>query len=394
MVATPLVDASWHRVQQDTFSSRPDPSTPLDPSSFIPDDTEDTDDADDSGSDWSYQDEEQLVTLDLGTDRIARRALLGYSAGLDQLDPEPTPSASASARTVRSAHHNGGNLDAAKQSNPSTSLSTAGAGDPSSNSGRNGPHLGAGKMLSITGLETATPLMKIDDTVLRGRRMDMFGTEIVLVDQFDPTRPKGYQHRLRPVSPSTLGETRATTSSSTTRTRLLFRPIYDPSSRETAAGDTAAYNALRALVKPSHSQHVSIPTPPSEHEQQAMAGSSLASVTNLSGAELGAGEEWTEPEKRLGRGKYKRKQVPEEEQMIRAAERKIRKAAKAHRKQQEQQQQQEAAAQTAQVQEEESDDVLAQQQHQHQQEQQQRGAVQDETQPMQDAQPPPSFDQS
>ncbi len=130
----------------------------------------------------------------------------------------PAPS---SARTVRGSRGSG--VDSTK----STESSRAKAGSST--------HLGTGKQLSITGLDTSTPLMKINDTLLRGRRMDLFGTEIVLLDEMDPTRPREKQHRLQPVPPSTR-DGRADARSSTTRKRIMFRPIYDPEARETSGG--------------------------------------------------------------------------------------------------------------------------------------------------------------
>ncbi|GAC75151.1 hypothetical protein PANT_14d00063 [Moesziomyces antarcticus T-34] len=295
MSQQPLIDSSWHRAPDDTFSDRPHPQTPFDPSSSASGAV-----SDDGGSDWSYSDTEELVVLDLGEERIARRALLGYSAGLD-VESDNAPTTSRAVRGTRA-----GDID--KRTKRATSSSTT------SRRSTTGPHLGAGKMLAITGLDTSHPLLKIDDTVLRGRRMDMFGTEIVLRDQFDPTRTSE-QHRLEPLPPVGRGQ-RATTRSSTTRTRLVFRPIYDPEQRETA-NDNTHYAALRNLVQ---SDKLVVETV-AEEEQSMLA--------RLQGTPAPA-------EAAEGRGK--RKPISEPEQLIRAAERQVRRAAKL-RQQQEQNEQ-------------------------------------------------------
>lgn len=196
-------------------------------------------------------------------------------------------------------------------------------------------------MLSITGLDTATPLMKVEDTVLRGRRMDLFGSEIVLVDEFDPTKPKGKQHRLQPLPPSTC-DSQASAASSSTRKRILFRPIYDPISRDSASASTAALQALRKLVQPSSTSFVALEKGKQKQttDEDRQGDARLASVANL------LNPQGREAEKGVGRGKYKRKEVSEEEQLIRAAERKVRKAAKEFRKQQ--MEEQEAAASASQ----------------------------------------------
>ena len=179
--------------------------------------------------------------------------------------------------------------------------------------------MGAGKLLSITGLETASPLMKIGDTVLRGKRMDLLGTEIVLVNHVDLTRPKYSQHSLAPLAPTittSSSGSRASTQSSTTRTRLMFRPIYDPSSRITndTASSSGAMAALRTLAKPGSTHVTSLATHDSDANR-----ATLAQLMRPA-AQEGESLETT------GRGKYKRKEISEEEQIIRAAERKVRKA--------------------------------------------------------------------
>ncbi|KAJ9479713.1 TFIIIC_sub6 domain-containing protein [Pseudozyma hubeiensis] len=308
MVPAPIIDSSWHRLPTDSFGAGPSTSTPIDPSSTVPHDS----DAESDSSSWSFSDTEELITLDLGTERIAKRALLGYSGGLDYIDAAPSAAAaSSSTRSVRSTR--------------GTTNTSAEASTNTAQASTNSTHLGAGKHLSITGLDTSTPLMKINDTVLRGSLMQMFGTEIVLKDEFDPTRDKGKQHRLQPISP---GDGRANVDSSTTRKRILFRPLYDPKSRETV-GNEDAYTRLQALAT----------------------GGTLVNVTEASGRStleaLTTDPTVGEAEPGLGRGKYKRKEVSEEEQMIRAAERKVRKAAKEHLEQQQQLQQQQASATAA-----------------------------------------------
>lgn len=309
MAPASIIDSSWHRLPTDTFGAGPSTSTPVDPSSTVSHDSG----AESDSSSWSFSDSEELITLDLGNERIAKRALLGYSGGLDYIDPTPSaPAASSSTRSVRSTRGT---------TNPSAEASTNTAQSAAANS----VHLGAGKHLSITGLDTSTPLMKINDTVLRGSLMQMFGTEIVLKDEFDPTRDKGKQHRLQPIPPA---DGRANVDSSTTSQRILFRPLYDPKSRETV-GNEDAYKRLQALA--TGGTHVNV--------TEASGKSTLEALTT----DPMVGEAESGP----GRGKYKRKEISEEEQMIRAAERKVRKAAKEHLEQQQQLQQQQASATAA-----------------------------------------------
>lgn len=358
MAVEPIIDASWHRLPNDTFSAGPSGSTQLDPTSSVDDDS-------DGGSEWSFTDDEELVTLDLGTERIAKRALLGYSAGLDYEAEPQTATATSSARTVRGSRA-GGDTKAAETSKPSSS------------------HLGAGKQMAITGLDTAQPLLKINDTVLRGRRMDLFGSEIVLTDEFDPTRPRSKQHRLQPVPPSTR-DGRADARSTSTRKRILFRPIYDPTARDTSSGkDGDVYDKLRALARSNQGYVLESNVSKSRAREDDV--QRLASVAGLMGPPDGPS---STPEKGVGRGKYKRKEISEEEQMIRAAERKIRKAAKLHLQQQQEQQERQASSSTApqpeasQVPAPPSDD-----------EHPQRQAEQDAGSSGQDPRPPPSFDQA
>lgn len=397
-VAAPIIDACWHRLPEDTFGAGPSRCTPFDPSSTHSDPASDSD-SNDSGSEWSYQDEEQLITLDLGTDRIARRALLGYSGGLDSADTDqPSLVASGAARTIRGTRTTTNTNSNATEANSRTNAKTTNAGSNSANSGGSAPHLGAGKMLSITGLDTSRPLMKIGDSVLRGSRMDMFGTEIVLCDDFDPTRSKGKQHRLNPIPPSTGAETRANVASSTTRTRLLFRPIYDPTARETGAGEGSNLEALHSLAKSVNPNHIhtatntntntASTTTAGEEWGRADAGR-LASVANLMGV---TSEEATEAQKGIGRGKYKRKEVSAEEQLIRQAERRVRKLAKAHYRQQQEEAQtqaheQQQTQQVPQQQGQASEDL----QQTHQQQQRQEDMPEQEVSGEQS--PPPPFTQ-
>lgn len=294
-MTAPLIDPSWHRVQDDEFGPSPSTRTPLDPSSS----GRGSPTLSDASSTWSYSDHEELITLDLGPDRIARRSLLGYSASLDSdADPSTGSASHSSSRNVRSAR-------------------TGSA--PSKTAGGSAAHIASGKMLSITGLDTASPLLKIGDTVLRGKRMDLFGTEIVLADQYDPTRPREQQHRLNPIPPSVgAGKARASTTSSTTRRRILFRPLYDPSTQQDSESN-ANIAALKKLVRP---KDYLFPT-----RSEGVSGEGAARLANLMGGEVRV------PQTGVGKGKYKRKEISESEAIIRAAERKVRKAAKLHRKQ-------------------------------------------------------------
>ncbi|SOV02166.1 uncharacterized protein UDID_05057 [Ustilago sp. UG-2017a] len=366
MVAS-IIDASWHRMPEDQFGPGPSSSTPFDPSSSTSHHPSSPSDEEDE-SDWSFEDTEELITLDLGPERVARRALLGHSVGLDY-EAESGSVASGSARSIRG--YRGAEAD---KQNKRSAPSRGGATKTSSAQSRGaGPHMGAGKMLSITGLDTPTPLMKIDDTVLRGRRMDLFGTEIVLADDFDPTRPRGNQHRLRPIPPS-INERRANTQSSSTRKRILFRPIYDPKQRENAEENDANLAALRALIKQNPSQiNVEAPGDEDDDDDDDVPLASLCNLTATGDA----------PQRRVGKGKYKRKQVSEEEQIIRAAERKIRKAAKQHIKQQ---QEEEAAAMAQEHGQEQTHGLGSEQQGEYAQEE-------DEMQQIHERQPPPAFHQ-
>ncbi|CDR88467.1 uncharacterized protein SPSC_04294 [Sporisorium scitamineum] len=323
MTVIPIIDSPWHRLPEDTFGAGPSSHTPLDPSSSIPP----ADESDSDGSEWSFCDEEELVTLDLGTERVAKRALLGYSVGLDYVDADPSSAAaSSSARSIRGFRGGGDGVDTDKRTK-------RGADPKAARISSNVSHIGAGKQLSITGLDTSTPLMKINDTVLRGSKMTLFGSEIVLVDHFDPTRPRHSQHRLQPIPPST-SDGRANVSSTSTRRRILFKPIYDPSARETT-NDGEAYAKLRALAKPPGYVLAAEAKQSALEEQQR-----LASIANL----MGSATAPELPQKGVGKGKYKRKEVSAEEQIVRAAERKIRKAAKLHLREQQEREQQDAGA--------------------------------------------------
>ncbi|KIS68679.1 uncharacterized protein UMAG_03251 [Mycosarcoma maydis] len=299
MSCTPIVDASWHRLADDTFDTRPSCSTPLDPASSAAD--AGATDSDVSSS-WSFSDQEELVTLDLGVERIAKRALLGYTVGLDYVDPAPSASAasaaSSSARTVRSSRNTARNTS-------QTSATEACSGAVA--------HIAAGKQLSITGLDSATPLMKINDTVLRGTQMQMYGSEIILKDEFDPTRDRSRQHRLQPIASS---DGRADARSSTTRKRIMFTPLYDPTSQQTVSDANDAYHELRALARNAHHVNLSDPSHCDHPSSQIATGNP------------------TSAQSESARARNKRKDISEEEQIIRAAERKIRKAAKAHFKNQ------------------------------------------------------------
>ncbi len=147
-------------------------------------------------------------------------------------------------------------------------------------------------------------------------------------------------------------------NSSTTRTRILFRPIYDPSSRETSQADKEGYAALRKLAKAPQSYNAAgtvssaaaaerIQAERGGREEQEEEQRRLASLANLMGTDGGEEEDeahrQSTPQKGVGRGKYKRKEYSESEQIIRAAERKVRKAVKELRREQEQQQLEEAA---------------------------------------------------
>ena len=364
MVA-PIIDPTWYRLPSDTFSSTPSSSTPFHLSPTSPSSPDTSSDYD---SDWSYDDEEELLTLDLGTDLIARRALLGYTVGLDSTDPSTSTSTSGAAtssmRTVRGNRSSG--------LNPSTPPPGTTTG------GKNAPHLGAGKLLSITGLNTPTPLMKINDTVLRGRPMEMLGTEIVLGVEYDGEKRK---HRLQPIPP-TAREGRADANSSSTRKRILFRPIYDPASRETGDGKSASYDALRALVKPSP-YHVNIGVEKGkERERDQVA--TLASLMGTSSEAISVGGREGEgvEEKGVGRGKYKRKPIGESEQIIRKAERKIRKAAKLHFRQRMEGQHERGRSTAG------ADDQGDKQRDEHEQEEEREGEER-----LDEPRPPPSFEQ-
>ncbi|EST05008.1 Transcription factor TFIIIC, tau55-related [Kalmanozyma brasiliensis GHG001] len=358
MAVEPIIDASWHRLPNDAFSDGPSSSTPLDPTSSVDDDS-------DGASEWSFTDDEELVTLDLGTERIAKRALLGYSAGLDFVSEPHAATATSSARTVRGSRA-GGDAKATETSKPSSTT-----------------HLGAGKQMAITGLDSAQPLLKINDTVLRGRRMDLFGSEIVLTDEFDPTRPRSKQHQLQPVPPSTR-DGRADARSTSTRKRILFRPIYDPAARETSGGkDGDVYEKLKALARSNQGYVLeSSATRSGARDDDAQR---LASVASLMGPPNGPS---STSEKGVGRGKYKRKGISEEEQMIRAAERKIRKAAKLHLQQQQEQQERQGSSSTA----PQSEDTQVPAPPSHEQPQEQ--ADEDAGSSGQDPRPPTSFDQA
>lgn len=375
MVA-PIIDPSWHRLPEDQFGPTPSSSTPFDPSSSTTHSVPSSDD-EEYDSDWSFEDTEELITLDLGPERVARRALLGYSVGLDYTEAESGTVASGSARSIRGFR----GAEAEKRSKRAPTSGDSATRTASSQSRGARQHMGVGKMLSITGLNTTTPLIKIDDTVLRGRRMVLFGTEIILADDFDPTRPPGSQHRLRPIPPSTR-EGRADTQSSTTRNRILFRPIYDPKQRENAQENDANLAALRKLVKPS-SHHINLDAAGRDEEEDDIPLASLVNLTATSDA----------PQKGVGRGKYKRKEVSEEEQIIRAAERKIRKAAKAHLRQQEEEAAAAAAAAAAahvQAPQEQGQE-LGQEQFQGVNSEQQ--AQEEPMEQIREPQPPPSFSQ-
>lgn len=301
----PIVDPAWQRVPKDEFGSAPQDST-----------------SDEDGSDWSYEDETELVTLDLGSDRVARRALLGFNA----------PSSADFATTSAASGANGSTGGASswstarsvRASRPTEKSIEQHPAYSSTSSSALKSHLGAGKMFSLTGLDTATPILKIENTVLSGKRVDMLGSEIVLVDHIDATKPKGAQHRLRPIPSAHAGH--PTTNSSTTRKRILFSPIYDPTDNERLPADVRhnhmahdlreAVNAVKNSATPSHAH---TPDPP---PQEAESGSTAKRTRTETGEDADDDEENTTPT------------LPEEELLVRRAERSIKKAARALRKQQ------------------------------------------------------------
>lgn len=308
MSAGPLVDAAWRRVPGDQFGSVPQlSSTPTAAATH-------GDGADSDSSEWSYEDETELITLDLGNDRSARRALLGFNA------PSSADFASANGSTVASAGGGASSWSTARSvraSRPTEKsiLEQHPSHQPyTSSSSLLKSHLATDKMFSLTGLDTHTPILKIDNTVLKGKRVDTLGTEIVLEDHIDATKPKGSQHHLRPLNDQTTSA--PTTRSSTTRKRILFQPIYDPTDNERLPDDVRhnhVANDLRDAVNAVKSTT----------QANTLEAETSTKRPRIADSGRNTDDDDTQPAT-----------LPEEEVLVRRAERSIKKAARALRKQQ------------------------------------------------------------
>ncbi|EPQ26952.1 uncharacterized protein PFL1_05587 [Pseudozyma flocculosa PF-1] len=267
LLQRPIIDPSWTRVPNDQFH----PNKPCTPAQAPHDATAAADDDDqdsDASSQWSFTEETELVTLDLGTERTAKKALLGFASGAATADakspgtggggPAARPSKQASAPMSTSGAAAAAKQGSAPQGSASAPPTKAPPAPPTT--ARQKGVLGAGRMFSITGLDTASPLLKVGNTILRGQRAHLIGTEIVLRDEYDASRPDGQRHALRPLRPTEISSASSsssspvlgmhtdpsasdlqshqrrgrhpTTRSSTSSARLHFAPIYDPTDNE------------------------------------------------------------------------------------------------------------------------------------------------------------------
>ncbi|KAN0065111.1 hypothetical protein ACQY0O_001608 [Thecaphora frezii] len=271
-VSRPIIDPTWRRAPDDHFLpnrpyGRPDASNGqshrLRGADAAADD--DQDEQSDGSSEWSFTEETELITLDLGSDRLARKTLLGHVGGVSAPEPKAAnrfsrgvkvdvgrtaPRASTEACAKQKAK-TGASASASAEATAAT-IAEATAGS-SSTATRAVP--GAGRPFSITGLDTTKPLIKIGNVILRGQRAELIGSEILLRDDYDASRPLGQQHALRPFPPSETSSSSSssfsssaseqpqqsqqqqrdrhpTTQSSTTSMRIQLTPIYDPSNEE------------------------------------------------------------------------------------------------------------------------------------------------------------------
>ncbi|PWZ00260.1 hypothetical protein BCV70DRAFT_200416 [Testicularia cyperi] len=360
----PIIDSTWNRVPKDAFlPSTPFASTPFYENKQEPihaanneDGGEDDDNQEDASSEWSYDEETELVTLDLGSELAARRALLGFSAPLnDVAGGDGTSGAEVGATT---AAGQGDTVWSARNirvtrtvepSRPSTSLTTSALSLPGATP------LGAGKDFSLTGLDTLHPIVKIGSTVLRGKRQQLVGSEIVLVDHFDRTKHPGSQHLLRPIPPSSSSSSSSsshhdqaqslhpTTVSSTTRTRILCHPIFDPADREALDSSNplkpdsiktpGGAQMGKAANAGGNSQSVSFADPP--HEQPIDIDIDIDVEDTAQDESLHAQQPAPPTENTAAQSVR-----DQQESLIQKAESKVRRAARAlHRKQMQQQQQ-------------------------------------------------------
>ncbi|WFC96683.1 hypothetical protein MBRA1_003346 [Malassezia brasiliensis] len=85
-----------------------------------------------------------------------------------------------------------------------------------------------GTEIVVTGLETETPLLKVDGIVMKGTWDELFGSAIVLEehtnDANEPTSDDTSHTRLHPVPPADHATAPATGASSTTSRRIAFVP--------------------------------------------------------------------------------------------------------------------------------------------------------------------------
>ena len=91
---------------------------------------------------------------------------------------------------------------------------------------------------TITGLEGKHPFLRLGNVVFRGQWDELLGTEIILCDEKDTSKPVLHQHNIRPLPPSPT-DIRTGRPPSTTRHRIQFRPAANMAARELALRDPA-----------------------------------------------------------------------------------------------------------------------------------------------------------
>ncbi|PWN49914.1 hypothetical protein IE53DRAFT_387834 [Violaceomyces palustris] len=296
-----FLDSSWTRVLQDFLPDRPLPPSGGDGS--VEAEGGGGGDQESEEYEWTYQETTELVTLDFGTNHLAEAALFSSAFSLGGLSTSSSPSSSnpaihreaevgvadqdprarryhsGSARSKKRDYTNQLSSKASSQASRSTSDPSTTV-EPSSSSSSSSSTKASGKPFSITGLETPSPLVKLGNTFFRGVWDELVGTEIVLVEDRDPTRPLGKRHTVRPIPPDPPGYERGgrpTTGgedpnlllrpdarSSTLKRRIHLVPIYDPRDSERLPPDPGS----NWLADPSLDQdQPDQPTSPSSFTQ-------------------------------------------------------------------------------------------------------------------------------
>ncbi|WFD41185.1 uncharacterized protein MJAP1_004180 [Malassezia japonica] len=86
-------------------------------------------------------------------------------------------------------------------------------------------NIAPGTDVSLTGLETETPMLKVDGTVMKGVWDELFGSEIVLREEHGAEEERISE--LSPLAPCTDASARASGASSATSRRIAFVPAVE-----------------------------------------------------------------------------------------------------------------------------------------------------------------------